>query len=162
MFPVENSVSISAAATGTPLRSRTARAHESSSLLAESDHRTRTMVRRPKTEQGRGPARLRDGGGAVGGRRPSGAERIRSRRAVAAPPTLTQDGRGLSLPLPLAPTPNPRRGSTSADRPCAMRRDRLSRRDADALPFHLFLLFVRRLPRRRSLPLPSPRRSLRE
>jgi len=159
VFPVENSVSISAAATGTPLRSRTARAHESSSLLAESDHRTRTMVRRPKTEQGRGPARLRDGGGAVGGRRPSGAERIRSRRAVAAPPTLTPDGRGLSLPLPLAPTPNPRRRSTRSTTP---RLDRLSRRDADALPFHLFLLFVRRLPRRRSLPLPSPRRSLRE
>lgn len=158
-FSCRKLFSISAAATGTPLRSRTARAHESSSLLAESDHRTRTMVRRPKTEQGCGPARLGDGGGALRGRRPSGAERIRSRRAVAAPPTLTQDGRGLSLPLPLAPTPNPRRRSTRSTTP---RLDRLSRRDADALPFHLFLLFVRRLPRRRSLPLPSPRRSLRE
>ena len=147
--------SISAAATGTPLRSRTARAHESSSLLAESDHRTRTMVRRPKTERGPGPARLRDGGGAVGGRRPSGAERIRSRRAVAAPPTLTPDGRGLSLP----PRQTRAGGSTRSTTP---RLDRLSRRDADALPFRLFLLFVRRLPRRRSLPLPSPRRSLRE
>ena len=129
---------------------------------------TASRERPPNENHGKAPE---DGtgarSGAAGGWRWSGGRAASVRRG--ANPLSTrgrspsdphpQDGRGLSLPLPLAPTPNPRRRSTRSTTP---RLDRLSRRDADAFPFHLFLLFVRRLPRRRSLPLPSPRRSLRE